>query len=101
MNVRTLFLIIAVFAAGLSAGALIPVYFISTNFRAEEPSCSLERAFREISIGETAYCRCFRLYRRGDGSLVVYRINHDVQEDGKTPERNKSLISKKTGGSND
>lgn len=74
MNIKTFLLTILAFTTGLSAGALIPIYFISINFRAEEPSCSLEKAFREISIGETTYCRSFRLYRRGDGSLIVYQI---------------------------
>jgi len=78
MSIKTFLLTILAFTTGLSAGALIPVYFISINFGAEEPSCSLEKAFREISIGETAYCKSFKLYRRGDGSFVIYQINHNV-----------------------
>jgi len=78
MSIKTFLLTILAFTTGLSAGALIPVYFISINFGAEEPSCSLEKAFKEVDVGETAYCKSFKLYRRGDGSFVIYQINHNV-----------------------
>ena len=103
MNVRTLLLTIVTFTTGLSTGALIPIYFISTNFKAEEPSCSLEKAFREISIGETAYCKSFKLYRRDDESFIVYEINYNInnlklaRRQRKKPEHDKYYTQKKSG----
>lgn len=66
--------IFLVFLTGLAIGAMTSVYFLMQSSKAEEPVCSLESAFKHVEKGETAYCKNFRLYRRGDGSFVVYDL---------------------------
>ena len=68
------FAIAFLFLAGLTVGAVTSVYFLIQSSKAEEPVCSLESAFKHVEKGETAYCKNFRLYRRGDGSFVVYSL---------------------------
>lgn len=70
------FATLLLFLTGLTIGAMTSVYFLMQSSKAEEPTCSLEAAFKYVEKGETVYCKNFRLYRRGDGSFVVYNTEN-------------------------
>jgi len=59
---------------GIIAGFSFFLFTVTATSNVGEPTCSLEKAFEEIEIGETAYCKSFKIYRRGDGSIIVYKV---------------------------
>ena len=57
-------------------------YFLHDIFSATalEPVCNIESVITELKEKETVYCKEFKIFKRKDKSLVIYKINATAKE---------------------